>query len=405
LGELTAVKVASLAKRTSGTYGDGLGLYLQVSPGGASWVFRYRVDGRLREMGLGPLHTISLAEARQKALQCRKMRLDGLDPIEERRASRAAGRVSAAKPIPSFKDCAEKCIAAHSAGWKGLKSEQQWHQTLADFAYPVFGSLPVDAIDIALILQVLEPIWETKTETASRLRGRIEAVLDWAKSRGYRQGENPARYKGHLENLLPRVRAPKVAHFAALPFTEIGGFMAELRQHEGISARALEFGILTAARSGEVLGARWGEFDLAERLWIVPEERTKVGREHRVPLSNAAIAILKAMAEIRQSDFVFPGRNLGTSLSHYTLGLILRRIRDEVTVHGFRSCFAQWAAERTNYSYEIRETALAHNVGSAIERSYQRSDLLDRRRRLMEDWADFCAGTAPASAQVVAIRA
>jgi hypothetical protein len=256
IGKLTALAVSQAKRR--GYYGDGGGLFLQVSAGGAkSWVFRFKVDGKLREMGLGPTHTISLAEAREKALGCRKVRLDGRDPIDERKASRLAAKLDAAKAM-TFKDCAERYIAAHKAGWRNPKHAAQWPSTLGSYVYPVFGSLPVQAVDVGLVMKALEPIWIGKPETAGRVRGRIESVLDWAAARGYRQGENPARWRGHLENLLPqKAKVRRVEHHAALPYVEIAEFMAALRQQEGIAARALEFAILTAARTGEVIGARW----------------------------------------------------------------------------------------------------------------------------------------------------
>jgi integrase len=346
-------------------------------------------------MGLGPTHTVSLAEARQKALTCRKLRLDGGDPIEDRTASRTAARLDAAKAM-TFKACAEAYIAAHSAGWRNPKHRAQWPATLETYVYPVFGALPVRVVDTALVTKAIEPIWTTKPETAGRVRGRIESVLDWATVRGHRQGDNPARWRGHLKSLLPaRDKVRRVAHHAALAYAKIGAFMAELRQQEGVAAQALEFAILTAARTGEVLGARWEEFNRAERLWIVPGERMKAGKEHRVPLSDAALVIVDKMAEVRQGDSVFPGAKEGRSLSQMAMLMLLRRMgHAELTAHGFRSTFRDWAAERTAFPAEVAEMALAHVVGDKVEAAYRRSDLFEKRRALAEAWATFCAAPA-----------
>jgi integrase len=262
-------------------------------------------------MGLGPLHTIGLADARQKAQDCRKARLDGQDPIEARRTARMAARLDAAKAM-TFKACAERYIASHKAGWRNPKHAAQWPSTLGAYVYPVFGSLPVQAVDVGLVMKAIEPLWTVKPETAGSVRGRIESVLDWATARGYRQGENPARWRGHLDNLLPaKAKVRRVEHHAALGYDELAEFIVELRQQEGVAARSLEFAILTAARTSEVIGAQWSEFDLSARLWTIPAERMKAGKEHRVPLSDAAIAVLGNMQKVRQSDFVFPGGKRG----------------------------------------------------------------------------------------------
>jgi integrase len=294
IGRLSAVALNKALK--PGMYGDGGGLWLQVSSGGSrSWIYRFQLNGRQREMGLGPLHIASLAEAREKARECRKLRHEGVDPIDARKAKRAVERLAAATAM-TFAECAESYIATHRAGWRNAKHAAQWPSSLATYVYPLIGALPVQAIDVGLVLKVLEPIWAEKTETASRVRGRIESVLDWAKARGYRQGENPARWRGHLENLLPaRSKVQRVEHHAALPYAEMPAFAAELRQLAGIAARALEFTILTAARRGEVIGATWFEIDLKDRLWVIPADRMKSGREHRVPLSEAAITTLTQM--------------------------------------------------------------------------------------------------------------
>jgi integrase len=339
IGKLTALAITQAKRR--GYYGDGGGLFLQASASCAkSWVFRFKESGRLREMGLGPTHTVRLAEARQKALECRKARLDGLDPIEARRGKRIQAKLDAAKAM-TFAACAERYIASHKVGWRNPKHAAQWPATLGTYVYPVFGSLPVQAVDVGLVMKAVEPIWAQKPETAGRVRGRIESVLDWATARGYRQGENPARWRGHLENLLPKkAKVRRVEHHAALPYVEIDAFMAELRRQEGIDARALEFAILTAARTGEVIGAKWGEINLDERLWTVPGERMKAGKEHQAPLSDAALAILEDLRKVHQDNFVFPGGKARRPISNMAMLMLRRRMgRGDLTAHGFRSSF------------------------------------------------------------------
>ena len=394
LSRLTVKAVQSLAKKP-GMHCDGGGLYLQVTRDAvASWTFRFRPAGAKAEryMGLGPLHTVTLAEARQKALEQRKLLLDDLDPIEVRRARRATIRLAAAKAV-TFAECAEKFIAAHQAGWRNPKHAAQWPATLAAYAYPTFGDLPVQAVDVGLIMKAVEPIWTAKPETASRVRGRIESVLDWATARGYRQGENPARWKGHLENLLPaRSKVATVEHHAAVPYPEIADFMVELRQQQGVAARALEFLILTASRTGEVTDATWAEVDdLEARLWTIPGSRMKAGREHRVPLSGDATTILRAMAAVRTGQYLFPGNRGDRPLSNMAMSMLLRRMGRTETVHGFRSAFSDWCAEQTNFPAEVREMALAHAVGDKVEAAYRRGDLLKKRYQLAEAWARFCA--------------
>jgi integrase len=310
-------------------------------------------------MGLGPYPDVPLAEAREKAAECRRMRLDGTDPIAARPAGRQQASLDAAK-VMTFKACAEAFIASHRAGWKSPKHAAQWPATLSAYVYPIFGPLPVHTVDVGLVMKAIEPIWTEKPETASRVRGRIENVLDWATARGYRQGENPARWKGHLENLLPaRRKVQRVEHHAALSYPEIASFMAELRQQEGIAVRGLEFAILTAARTGEVIGAKWDEIDLDAKVWTVPSSRMKAGREHRVPLSDAALAILERMAQTRQGDFVFPGGKVGRPLSNMAFLMTLRRMgHGDLTAHGFRSTFSDWCAEQTSTPSEVREMAL-----------------------------------------------
>jgi integrase len=349
-------------------------------------------------MGMGPLHTINLAEARKRAGEHRLQRHDGIDPIDARRTERLKAQLEAAKAI-TFKECAESYIKAHRAGWRNGKHAGQWEATLTTYAEPVVGELSVQAIDTALVLKVLEPIWTEKPETAGRVRGRIEAVLDWAKVRGFRVGENPARWRGHLDKLLPaRGKVRRVEHHAALPYNELQAFLEALREQEGIAARALEFTILTAARTGETMLARWSELDLLDKTWTVPAERMKAYREHRVPLSARALALLEEMQPHRASDdgFVFPGGNAGRSLSNMAFLMLLRRMkRDDLTAHGFRATFKTWASERTSFQNEIVEAALAHVVGSKVEQAYRRGDMFEKRRGLMQQWARFCT-TAPA---------
>jgi integrase len=413
---LTARTVETINK--PGLHADGGGLYLHVSKSGArSWIFRWKRDGRLHDMGLGPCHTISLAEARDKALACRKLKLDGRDPIEERRAQRQASKLESARAM-TFRQCGEAYIAAHRAGWKNDKHAAQWPSTLQTYVYPIFGALPVQTVDVGLVMKALEhnvgdggepsaSLWNAKPETASRVRGRIESVLDWATARGYRQGENPARWRGHLENLLPKKsKVRRVEHHAALPYPEMAVFMAELRRHEGIAARALEFAILTAARTGEVIGATWAEIDLEGCLWTIQAERMKAGREYRVPLSETAVAILRTMAEARSGKHVFPGARDNRPLSQMAMLMLLRRMgRDGLTVHGFRSAFSDWAMEQTNFQREVREMALAHTVGDKVEAAYRRGDLFEKRRQLAESWTRYCeVPAATGGDKVVPIR-
>ena len=399
---LSAVKVknAKPGRRPDGSsctrsYADGGGLYLQVTPGIASisksWIFRYAIgDSKERFMGLGSLDAVSLADARAKAAECRKQREQGVDPIDEREAQRAAAAIDRAKAM-TFDQCAEKYIAAHRAGWRNPKHASQWKNTLTTYASPVFGKLPVGSVDVGLVIKVLEPIWPTKPETASRLRGRVEAVLDWAAARGFRDGDNPARWKGRLENLLPRKsKVRTVQHHAALPFTNVADFITSLRERGGTAARALEFAVLTAARTGEVLGAQWEELDLAARTWIVPAERMKGGREHRVPLSEATLSVVQQMTKVRENDYVFPGDRRAT-LSSMALLMLLRRIgHGDLTAHGFRSTFRDWAAECTDFPSEVVEMALAHSIESKVEAAYRRGDLFEKRRKLMDAWAAYC---------------
>lgn len=396
---LTARQVAKLTE--PGRYGDGKGLYLQVTPTGArSWLLRYERDGRERAMGLGPVDDFTLDEARERARKARQLLKDGIDPIDariEERAKQTLEKALAAAANVTFKECAEQYYRFHSRKWNNAKHSAQFLSTMKMYAYPALGKLPVAAIDKALVLRAIEPIWYTKTETASRVRGRIEAVLDFAKTRSYRAGENPATWDGNLVHVLPaRATIAKVEHHAALPFAELPEFMAQLANREGMAARALEFTILTAARTSETIGARWSEIDLDAKLWTIPPERMKAKKEHRVPLSDRTIVILKSLS--READYLFVGARKNTSISNMAMAELLKRMdRTGITVHGFRSTFRDWAAERTAFPNHIVEMALAHVIGNKVEAAYRRGDLIAKRARLMADWARYCA-TKPADA-------
>jgi integrase len=399
---LTALKVERLTDKP-GMHADGSGLYLQVTDNGASWIYRYMLGGRSREMGLGPLALFGLQEARAKALDARRLRHEGIDPIEARKAARLRLRLDEAKAM-TFKQCAEAYLKAHRAGWHNGKHAAQWEATLATYAEPIIGVLPVQAIDTALVLKVLEPIWTVKPETASRVRGRIESILDWARAREYRVGENPARWRGHLDKLLPAPsKVRKVRHHAALPYSELPNFLIELRSQPGIAARALEFTILTAARTNETIGSTPHEINGSEKLWTVPADRMKAKREHRVPLSGRALAILAEAESARgaEDQFIFPGGKSSKPLSNMAMTEVLRRMgRSDITVHGFRSTFRDWAAERTNFPNEMVEMALAHAVSDKVEAAYRRGDMFEKRRRLMDAWTEFCSRRAPAGTMV-----
>lgn len=390
--------------RRAGYWADGGGLYLQVTATRAkSWIFRFQLRGRAREMGLGSLNAVSLLQARQKAAECRRLLADGVDPLEARRAQDAAQALAEARSL-TFRQCGETYIKAHTAGWRNGKHADQWTNTLQTYAYPVIGSLPVADVDTALVLRILEPIWTAKHETATRVRARIEAVLDWATARGYRAGDNPARWRGHLEKLLPEIKKKeRVRHHPALPYGDMSEFMAKLRKQEGIAPLALEFTILTAARTGEVIGARPEEFDLDKAVWTVPARRTKAHREHRVPLAPRALAIVREQIE-QGGEYVFPGGRKGEPLSGMAMLMLLRRMgRAEITVHGFRSAFKDWASEETSFPNIVSEAALAHVVGDATEAAYRRGSLFQKRQQLMAAWAKFCDRRE--KGKVVALRA
>ena len=388
--KLTALKVARLSK--PGRYADGKGLYLQITKALVkSWIFRYERDGRERYMGLGATHTVGLAEARELAREARVCISGGKDPLEVRNALVVANKAEQLSNL-DFDRCAAEYIKSHKDAWKNEKHKKQWETSLSTYVSPHLGRLYVRRIDTPLVLKVLQPIWKTKTETASRIRERMERVLSWAARQGYREGENPARWHGHLEELLPKpAKLKKVTHHPALPYREVGAFFEQLRMQKGIGARALELTVLTACRTGEVLGATWDEIDFRARIWVVPPERMKNGKEHRIPLVDAALDVLKKFRGL-DPVLVFPGAREDKKLSSMSMLTVLRRMsRADVTVHGFRSTFRDWAAEMTQYPKELAELSLAHTVGNAVENAYRRSDLSERRRALMQDWAAWCA--------------
>jgi integrase len=407
-----SVKFIEKKDLAPGLYGDGNGLYLQVSAFETkAWVFRFMMLGVARKMGLGPAGPkpkVTLKVARDLAADARKSVLQGIDPIVERDARKAALAAEKAKAM-TFEQCAQGYIKAHQSSWKSAKHASQWESTLKTYAYPVIGALPVGAVEKAHVMKILQPIWEEKTETASRVRGRIEKVLDRAKALEMRTGENPARWAGNLDQLLPpKSRVSPVEHHTAIPYRDLPGFMAKLRQREGISARALEFTILTIARTGDTIGATWSEIDRVEELWTVAAARVKGKkgarkRDHVVPLSARALAILDGLP--RESHFVFPGAKEGKGLSNMAMAELLKDMGyagDVATVHGFRSCFKDWCSEQTAYPNELSEMAMAHTVRDAVEAAYRRGDMRDRRRQLMEDWEAYCAGYTITQDQAVA---
>lgn len=388
--ELGALEVGRLDKPGLHFVGGVAGLALQVTVGGTrSWILRVLIGGKRRDMGLGGFPDVTLAGAKEAARAARAKIKEGVDPIEDMKARRSALYAARAASM-TFSEAAAAYIAVKEHEWKNAKHGDQWRNTLKEYAYPVIGSVFVRDVEQSHVMRVLEPIWLTKTETAKRLRGRIERVLDWSRVRGYRSGENPARWRGHLDTLLQSPgKVQKRAHFPALPFDELGAFMGALRQQEGMGARALEFAILTAARSGEVRGATWNEIDLADASWIIPADRMKMKREHRAALNDAAVALLESLP--RTGDLIFPNTK-GNMLSDMTLTAVLRRMgRSDITAHGFRSTFRDWCSERTNYPRDVAEMALAHAIGDKVEAAYRRGDLFEKRRRMMKEWGKFSA--------------
>jgi integrase len=404
----TAREIEAFIKRGKpGRVRAGDNLYAQIATTGtASWVARYQHNGKARGMGLGACSMVTLAQARESALAIRyKLKVEGVDPLAARQAEQGKARLAAAKAM-TFEAAATVYIAAHEAGWRNEKHAQQWRNTLAQHAHPTIGALPVASIDTTLIMKVLEPIWTAIPETAGRVRSRIECVLDWAAARGHRTGPNPAAWRGHLDKLLPRrSKVAPVEHHPALPYRDLPAFMGSLRTRTGIAARALQFLILTATRSNEVLSAVWSEIDLATAVWTVPAERTKSGREHRVPLSAAAVALLKALPRIAGNEHVFPGARPGKGLDRSSMVEVLRSLKaGDATVHGFRSTFRDWASEMTAYPNEVAEMALAHVVADKTEAAYRRGDLIEKRALMMQDWSAYGASIPRDAGDVVPIR-
>jgi len=407
--ELSALEVSRLSEAGYHHIGGVAGLVLQVTKSGTrSWLLRVLVGGKRREIGLGGYPDVTLAGAREAARTLREKIKAGIDPVAERQAARSALAAAVASSI-TFKQAAEKYIAANEAGWKNAKHSAQWSTTLEAYAYPIIGKIQVSAIETAHVVNILEPIWTTKTETASRVRGRIESVLDWAKVRGYRKDENPARWKGHLDHILPaRSKVQKIQHHAALDYRKVGAFIAALKAVDGMGARALEFAILCASRSNEVRGATWSEIDEAAGVWTIPAKRMKAEKEHRIPLSPAALALLESVPRIVGTDLIFPNTKHG-ELSDMTLTAVIRRMHESslkdgsggwtdsagkvITAHGFRSTFRDWAGETTAYPREVIEHAIAHQLKDKAEAAYARGTLFEKRRRLMADWAKCCSTT------------
>lgn len=387
--ELSSLEVRRLTASGRWSVGGVDGLALQVTTTGArSWVLRVTAAGKQRELGIGSFPSVTLAEARERARALRASLTSGEDPVAQRLAARSAAQAERAAQ-QTFETLAEQYIAQHAKGWKNAKHAAQWTSTLKTYVEPVVGKLLVRDISTAHVIKVLDPIWLTKTETATRVRSRLELVLDFGAARGMRQGPNPARWRGNLDAALPKPnKVAKVQHHTAVPVAEVAAVMARLRLQRGMGARALEFAVLTAARSGEVRGATWAEFDLDKALWTVPAERMKAGREHRVPLTAPALALLAALPRGKAGDPVFAAQR-GGMLSDMTLSAVMRRMGLDAVPHGFRSTFRDWAAEQTNYPAEVAEMALAHAVGDKVEAAYRRGDLFEKRRRMMVDWAGF----------------
>jgi integrase len=405
--KLSARSVTTLSK--PGRHSDGDGLYLVVDPTGARrWLFLFRWQGKLKEMGLGGVTSVSLSEARDRAGAARKILAGGVNPIEARKAS-----ATEAEAVPTFGEFADALVDDIKSGFKNEKHRAQWSSTLKIHAASL-RPLRVNEVQTEHVLAVLKPMWKHKQETASRLRGRIERVLDAAKAKGKRAGENPARWRGHLDQLLPRRRKLTRGHHPAMPYDAVPAFVKDLRDRDGLSALALEFTILTASRTSEIIGARWSEIDLKAKVWTIPAERIKAGREHRVPLTERALSILDEVALVKRDDFVFPGQKSSRSkdapdkprhMSNMAMAVLLnvRMGQPDFTVHGFRSSFRDWAGEATAFPREIAEAALAHVVGDETERAYRRGDALTKRRKLMEAWAGF-VGTPKTDAKVSPLR-
>ena len=402
MGKLTVKTIDGLVKAgTAGMTNDGDGLYLKIGQSkGASWIFRYRIAGKLRDMGLGSYPDITLAVARSLAQDAHRIVKNGDDPIairdavrKQKEADRLAAELERERAI-SFRDIALSYIEAHRSGWKNAKHAQQWTNTLSTYVFPLIGDMPTESITTEHVLSILTPIWQAKTETASRVRNRIELVLDAAKARGLRSGENPARWRGHLDKLMPkRSKIQSVKHHAALPYAELPAFITLLSKQEGFGAIALRFAILTACRTNEVIGAMWKEINLETAIWTIPAERMKAGKEHRVPLCASALSLLSSLPKIDGSPYLFAGQRKNKPLSNQAMTMTLRRMgRGDLTVHGFRSTFRDWAAEQTSYPREVCELSLAHKIADGAEAAYWRSDIFEKRSRLMSDWAQYANG-------------
>ena len=390
--ELSPLSISRLKEPGLWAVGGVAGLYLHVNDRGArSWILRVVVGDKRRDMGLGGYPDIGVADARQKAREARLKIEQGIDPILLRKQAKSELMALQATD-KTFEQAAGEYIKIHADSWSNDKHRKQWERTLAAYAFPVVGKLSLRHIRQEHILKILEPIWTTKTETATRVRGRIESILDWAKVKGLRTGENPAAWKGHLDHMLPApTRLKNVEHLAAVPVREMPGFMVKLRQASGTAAQALEFLILTAARSGEVRGITWQEVSLEDALWIVPAERMKMKKEHRVPLSDRAMSILKSQPRIDENPLVFPAPR-GSQMSDATMSAVLKRMNVDATVHGFRSSFRDWCGDYTNYPRDLAEQCLAHGADDPVEAAYRRGDALERRREIMNEWSKFIAG-------------
>lgn len=388
--ELSSLTVKRLTQKGLHAVGGTDGLHLQINENGAkSWILRIRIGNRRRDIGLGGFPKVSLSEARESARRIHQDVQQGIDPVQERKEKRAAQQASKAAEV-TFKKAAEQFIATKSTEWKGKKQKQVWENSLSEYAYPVVGNLQIRNIELSHIVKILEPIWKDKTETAVRLRGRIENILDWATVRNYRTGENPSRWKGHLDKILPNpAKLKKKVHFPALPLNQVKKFMTSLNQKDGFGSQALAFLILTVARSGEVRGAKWDEINFSSKVWTIPASRMKAGKEHRIPLSDAAVKILQSQPRHDGVDYIFPALR-GGMLSDTTLLAVMRRMNVTAVPHGFRSTFRDWVAEHTNFPSEVAEMALAHTIKSHVESAYRRGDLLEKRRQMMEQWANFC---------------
>ena len=388
---LTDLQVKKLTK--PGAYPDGKGLYLQVRISGAKdWFYRYQIGGKGKKCGLGPYPTISLEQARLDAHEYRILRKNGIDPIQNKKEQAQQEALEESRNI-TFKECALAYIESHKSGWKNKKHAQQWENTLSTYVYPVMGKLSVQDVDIDLILKVLEPIWHLKTETASRVRQRMENILDWAKVRRYRDGENPARWKGNLDKLLPaRNRVQKPKHFVAMDYRLLPDYYKKLIIKKTLTSNALAFTILTAARNGEARAATWAEIDHKAKSWTIPANKMKAGREHRIPLSKEAFTILKAMQPFKRpnDDLIFPGQSKNKPVSEASLLKLVKQEDMTLTVHGFRSSFRDWCAEQTSYPREVAEAALAHTLKDKTEAAYQRGDMFEKRRKLMDSWSEYC---------------